>query len=282
MKKVIFCGFGALGSNCLARLINSEYQVVYILTHKELEMHSVDTLAKQYNIPFSYSDTRRQAFDLRSILKGFGAQFLVSVNYRYILPKEIFTIPDYAINIHGSLLPKYRGRTPHVWSIINGEQSSGVTCHLVEEKVDTGDIIEQYEVTINNDDTGYNLLEKFNTLYPDILISSLIKLEQGEPLIKQDETKATYFGKRTPEMGFIDFNKDAKDVINFIRAQAEPYPGAYSYLTNGNKVIINQANVDSSTKLPILQVGAIHNIDQNYYVKCRDAILKLVKYRIIT
>jgi len=202
------------------------------------------------------------------------------VNYRFIISKEIFSIPNYAINIHGSLLPKYRGRTPHVWSIINGEKYSGITCHLIDEGVDTGNIIEQVKIEIGNEDTGFSLLKKFQQLYPDLLLRSLKKLEFKQSTNIQNEANASYYGKRTPEMGYIDFYKSSFQVMNFVRAQAAPYPGAYYYLINGKRIVINKLIIEVNN-IEIDTIGIIMEKDNNYYVRCEDNILKIIDFEII-
>jgi methionyl-tRNA formyltransferase len=280
MKNIVFCGFGKLGKECLEALSASGFRIEFILTHKELESESVDTFAESNGISYSYKDARKNLDEITNLIKTIKPRYLISVNYRYILPRGIFQIPKYAINIHGSLLPKYRGRTPHVWSIINGEKVSGITSHIIEEGVDTGDIIEQQKIDIGIEETGYSLLKKYQELYPSMLIESLKSLAEGKELVKQDEETASYFGKRTPDMGYIDFYKESVDVINFIRAQAEPYPGAYYYLIDGRKIIINKLIVDNSIDLTA-SIGVINRVSESYYVKCKDANLKLLDYRII-
>lgn len=280
MKKVIFCGFGKLGKDCLQALSDNGYTVDYILTHQELKEDSVDTYAIKNNIPYSYKDVRKNLEELCNTIERIQPTYLTSVNYRYILPKEFYKIAKYAINIHGSLLPKYRGRTPHVWSIINGETVSGITAHIIEETVDTGDIIEQKSIDIEEDDTGYSLLEKYQRLYPELLKESLISIETEKTLTKQNNEEASYYGKRTPDMGYIDFYKKSADVINFVRAQAEPYPGAYYHLVDGRKIIINKIVIDKSIDLAT-PIGTIKHVSNSYYVKCEDNNLKIVDYRII-
>lgn len=279
MNKVIFCGFGKLGTSCLQILKESGYEIKLILTHKELLSHSVDTFAEKHHIIYKYYDARKEGGSLLDQFKEEKIQYLISVNYRYILPIQMISFVKYAINIHGSLLPKYRGRTPHVWSIINGEKIGGITCHLIEETVDTGAIIVQKTVDITPDDTGYTLLEKFQTLYPEILLQSLTHLKLLKPLITQDENMASYYGKRTPDMGYIDFNKGAQDIINFIRAQAAPYPGAYTYLISGKKIIINKIKVNLTMQLSS-EIGRVISLNQLYYVRCKDALLEILEYRI--
>ena len=280
MSKIVFCGFGKLGKDCIEDLINNGYQITFILTHKECLQESVDTLAQTLGIEYSYLDSRKNLDKLKEKIKSINPDFLISVNYRFILPKEVYSLASYSLNIHGSLLPKYRGRTPHVWSIINGEDESGITCHVIEEAVDKGDIILQKKIPILHEDTGYSLLRKFELEYPKILIESIKKLESGTKLIKQDENLASYFGKRTSDMGYIDFRKMASEVINFVRAQAEPYPGAYYYLIDGRKIIINKIVVEENLELNI-PVGVIQELGNDYFVRCYDYLLKIKDYRVI-
>jgi methionyl-tRNA formyltransferase len=280
---VIVCGFGRLATECLKELIAHNFNIVYILTHKEHQESSVDTFAIEHQIEFSYEDTRKNINKFTALFGEMKPDYLISVNYRYIIPDEVFTIPGHAINIHGSLLPQYRGRTPHVWSIINGEEFSGITCHLIESGVDTGPIVEQYRVQIEEDDTGYTLLQKFTSLYPTILLSSLRKLLNGEALIEQDESQSSYFGKRTPDMGYIDFYKTSNQVINFVRAQAYPYPGAYYYLPSGKKIIVNKLTAydDDKEKSTLTnKIGVIKQYNNQYFVRCIDAVLIIIEYEI--
>ena len=280
MKKIVFCGFGKLGKECMKAILEKGYQIRYVMTHRENEKDSVDTFSQNMGIEYSYLDARKNVEKISEQLKIIKPDFLISVNYRYILPKEIYNLADFAINIHGSLLPKYRGRTPHVWSIINGEKESGITCHMIEETVDTGEIISQIVIPIEKDDTGYSLLKKFEANYPTILVDSIDKLLNENQLDKQDENLASYYGKRTPDMGYIDFRKTASEVINFVRAQSEPYPGAYYYLIDGRKIILNKIATCELIDLDI-PIGVIKDIDNQYFVRCKDSTLMIEEYRIV-
>jgi methionyl-tRNA formyltransferase len=139
------------------------------------------------------------------------------------------------------LLPKYRGRTPHVWAIINGETKTGITAHLIDEGCDTGAIINQIIVDIEPEDTGAIVLEKYKKLYIPLVESVLTSYQESSlEFNAQDETKATFFGKRTPEDGRIDWNWSVDRIINWIRAQAYPYPGAFLIYKN-ERVIVDKA-----------------------------------------
>lgn len=279
MNNIIFCGFGELGKKCLIELEARGYKIEYVLTHEENKNDSVDTYSEQRGIKYSYLDSRKNIEEISGKIKTIKPEFLVSVNYRYIIPEEIYKLARFAINVHGSLLPKYRGRTPHVWSIINGEKESGVTCHIMGNNVDAGDIISQIKIPIEKNDTGYSLLKKFELNYPSIVIDSINKITNGVNLVKQDENLASYYGKRTPDMGYIDFRRTGIEIINFIRAQAEPYPGAYYYLVDGRRIIINKIAKCEWNNLDI-PIGVIKIINNQYVVRCKDCLLKLEEYRI--
>lgn len=280
-KNIVFCGFGNLGKACMVALLDKGYTIKYVMTHKENEMNSVDAFSHNFGIEYSYLDARKNLEKMSEKIRTIKPDFIVSVNYRYILPVEIYDIADYAINIHGSLLPKYRGRTPHVWSIINGEKESGITCHLIEKTVDTGEIISQIVIPIGKDDTGYSLLKKYEEYYPDILVNSIEKLLKGDDLVKQDENNASYYGKRTPDMGYIDFRKKSNEIIDFVRAQSEPYPGAYYYLIDGSKIMINKIITNEFVDLDI-PIGVIRKIDNQYFIRCEDKLLKIEEYKIVS
>lgn len=165
---------------------------------------------------------------------------IISVNYIFILKENIFNSPTLgSINLHGSLLLKYRGRTPHVWAIINGERFTGVTAHFIDEGCDTGDIIEQKKIEILYTDSGQDLLEKYKSVYPTMIKTVIEKLEKGNfKRTTQDSSQASYYGKRTPKDGIINWHKKSDDIYNWVRAQSTPYPGAFSFY-NKEKVTID-------------------------------------------
>ena len=165
---------------------------------------------------------------------------LISVNYLFVVDSDLIRLPKLsAFNVHGSLLPRYRGRTPHVWSIINNEKVTGITAHLIDEGCDTGDIIDQVIIPIANDDTGAILLQKYEVAYIPLIHSILEKIESNQlSVTPQENSKATFYGKRTPEDGLINWNWQKERINNWVRALSEPYPGAFSFYGN-HKVIID-------------------------------------------
>ncbi|MGJ4733860.1 methionyl-tRNA formyltransferase [Leptospira levettii] len=280
MNEVIFCGFGALGQSCLTELIKSGLKVTHVLTHKELKSDSVDTLALENNIPFYYSDLRKDQI-LLDELKSKKNKYLISVNYRYIIPMQLLKSAEYPLNIHGSLLPKYRGRAPHIWAIINGEAFTGVTCHIMEVTVDTGPIYSQIKIPISADTTGNDIINEFKEIYPKVLRETLEKIANGYSPIHQKEEDATYFGKRIPEMGYIDILKSKKSIINFVRAQTRPYPGAYYFLPTGEKIIIYEVSEFNLNEYKnTLSLGSIVKFSECYLLSVSDGILMIKEYEI--
>ena len=227
---------GGLGAEILIK-IGEIHDIVFVFTDR----HSLEILdyANLHSIPIFVGNPRNEKTS--TFIKDKSIDVLVSVNYLYIIDNQLIGHPSkFAINIHGSLLPKYRGRTPHVWAIINNESETGITAHVIDEGCDTGPILEQIQVRIESEDTGNLILEKYKKLYFPLLKDVLTKIESGSyQLTQQDDSLATYFGKRTPEDGQINWNWQRERIRNWVRAQAFPYPGAFSYL-QGKKLIIDE------------------------------------------
>lgn len=165
---------------------------------------------------------------------------LFSFYYRKMICKEILNMPRVgAFNLHGSLLPAYRGRCPVNWVIINGETQTGVTLHFMTEKPDAGDIVGQKRVDIEITDTAKTLYDKLCVAAAKLLDDYLPLIKQETiPRQKQDLQKGSYFGGRRPEDGRIDWNKSAREIYNLIRGVTEPYPGAFARFDDGTKILI--------------------------------------------
>ncbi len=227
---------GGLGLAVFKMLI-TEYKINFVLCDRMSE--SIINFSLKNNIAY-YAGNPRNGRAI-NILGNLECDVIVSVNYLFIVEKDIINLPKkIAINFHGSLLPKYRGRTPHVWAIINNETQTGITSHIIDENCDTGDIISQINVSIEPYETGADLLLKFKELYPKFVLETLKSIESNSfSLKKQKNEIATYFGKRTKEDGQINWSWQKERISNWVRAQSKPYPGAFSYL-NKNKIIIHK------------------------------------------
>lgn len=237
--KYAICVSGNLGNVVLQNLISDNLSIAAVFTDKHSD--TIIETAEQNQLKCFVGNPRGgraiQWIDENKI----RFEHLLSINYLFILEEDIINrVSGYPINFHGSLLPKYRGRTPHVWAIINGEKETGITAHIINTKCDDGDIVKQIKVAIEENDTGAEVLNKYNKLYPT-LVQEIIKLiEQNQiNLQPQDNTKATYYSKRTPDDGHIDWDWQKERIRNWVRAQAKPYPGAFTYL-NDRKITIHE------------------------------------------
>ena len=235
--------------------------------------------ALENKIPLFKGNPRNKKLISFLIEHEIKCNLLYSINYLFLIEKDVLDSVQYAINFHGSLLPKYRGRTPHVWSIINNEKTTGVTCHLIDEGCDTGDIILQKVIQIDKEVTGAEVLNKFQVLYPKLLLEvHELFLCKKVKLKKQDHSKATFFGKRTPADGEIKWNWQKSRIKNWVRAQSKPYPGAFSF-AGKEKVIIDKVIYSDHDFEDSTPNGTIIQIDPKILVKTSNGILELVQVR---
>jgi methionyl-tRNA formyltransferase len=229
---------GGLGLKVLDHLKESKHCIKCVYTDSN-SRRIVET-AEDNSLPVFMGNPRNE--HALSFIDSYEIDIILSVNYLFLIERSLFSRAKLAVNIHGSLLPKYRGRTPHVWAIINNESKTGVTAHLIDDGCDTGDIVKQKEVVININDRGADILEKFKKLYIPLVDEVLIDFERGciTP-IPQNNRNATFFGKRSPDDGRINWGWQKERIRNWVRAQSCPYPGAFTY-TEGldEKVIIDE------------------------------------------
>ncbi len=267
---------GNLGFKLLKHLQkNKNVQLLCIFT--DSNSTEIIEYCKKYNLVVFKGNPRNKESII--FLKKIGEiDILFSINYLFIINKEIIEYSKlYTLNIHGSLLPKYRGRTPHVWAIINGENKAGATVHEINIGVDTGDILLQKEVEITKENTGAEVLKKYNSLYPELIDETIrIILKREVSLRIQDDSKATYFGKRTPADGEINWNWNRERIKNWIRAQANPYPGAFTYLDK-KKMIINKVNFSNIGYTYQMKNGRILSINP-LIVKTSNGALEILEY----
>lgn len=207
---------------------------------------------------------------------------LISVNYLFVVDKDVLEWPQkIAFNIHGSLLPKYRGRTPHVWAIINNEKETGITAHIMEEGLDNGDIIEQEVIPITKNETGGGVLEKFEELYLP-LIERVLKNTANDTLVStvQNEEEASYFGMRNPNDGMIDWSWQKERIRNWVRAQAYPYPGAFTF-SESEKLVIDEITFSNHGFSSDMPNGLVLSEDP-VIVKTPNGAVEIVRMRTTT
>lgn len=227
---------GQLGFILFQQLLN-RFKINFVLTDKNST--DIILLCEKNKIKY-YAGNPRNGKAL-AVLSDINCEVIVSVNYLFLIEKDVIELPQkIAINFHGSLLPKYRGRTPHVWAIINNESETGITAHKINQDCDTGEIIAQKKISISPTDTGAEILEKYKKTYPGFVLEVLESIQNNTYRTeRQNEALATYFGKRTSDHGKIDWNWQRERVYNWVRAQAKPYPGAFTFY-KGAKIIINK------------------------------------------
>ncbi len=238
--KIGLLASGNLGYTVLQQ-INSSFQLSFVMTDKSSNL--IQNFCKINKIPIFVGNPRNG--NSNAFLRGVSCDVLISVNYLFLIEQNIIQIPRKIVfNIHGSLLPKYRGRTPHVWSIINNELVTGITAHIIDSGCDTGDILEQFQIAIDPKDTGATILKKYEVHYFPLILKVLKKIENNTlTRYPQDNSKATYFGKRTPDDGLINWSWQRERIYNWVRAQSSPYPGAFTFYLN-DKVIIDRIELD--------------------------------------
>lgn len=236
---VVFGLSGDLGFQVFLQLLEVRTIRIVGLMVDRKTARRIDTLG--LDLPCYVGNPRKSVFEDWWMTVVGRACYLFTVNYLFLLDDRGLSLPAIAaLNIHGSLLPKYRGRTPHVWAIINGESESGITVHCIDTGCDTGDIVVQRRVAISEEMTGNDLLEKFLVEYPALILEALSLVNQRDFLgVRQNHNEATEFPKREPEDGGIDWDWSSSKIVNWIRAQAYPYPGAFSYCGR-DKVIIDK------------------------------------------
>lgn len=247
MKCVVFA-YHNIGRAGIEALRRNGFEISAVFTHRDnanenIWFGSVAELAGEYGIPvFAPEDVNHPVWVGR--IQAMAPDFIFSFYYRNMLKEEILAIPAKgALNLHGSLLPKYRGRVPINWAIINGEKETGVTLHYMTKKADAGDIVDQEKIAITNDDTAKTLFGKAEKAAALMLDRALPLLKDGKAArIPQDDAQATVFGGRKPADGQIDWSKSADEIRNLIRAVTLPYPGAFSYITD-RKVFFWSAEV---------------------------------------
>jgi methionyl-tRNA formyltransferase len=209
-------------------------------------------------------------------IRGMAPDVLFSFYYRKLLNAEILRIPAAgAYNVHGSLLPAYRGRCPVNWVLLKGEKKTGVTLHHMIEKADAGDIVGQREITIRPEDTAVTLYGKLCAGAGELLDELLPLIKSGTaPRVPQDPERASYFEGRRPEDGKIDWSWPVDRIYNLVRAVTEPYPGAFSGL-RGRKILIWQASPERSAD-PGRTPGAVEIKGEDVFVCAADGRLKLL------
>lgn len=282
--KIIFLGTPDFAVTVLQKLIDSEHQVVAVVCQPDkpvgrkqiLTAPPVKELAIKNNIPvFQFNKIRNEGV---SALKQFNADILVTTAYGQILSQEILDLTPYGvINVHASLLPKYKGSSPIQWCLINGEEKTGVTIMKTDIGMDTGDMILKQEVKIAEEDSVSSLFNKLSIVGADLLLKALSQIENGTAVFeKQNNEQSSYYPMLKKENAVIDFSKSSKEIVNFIRG-LEEWPTAYAKLGEENLKIYKAKIVNQSEDYSHMQNGTIIECSgkKGVLVKTLDGILSL-------
>ena len=243
---IVVFGYHDVGYECLDTLISRGCRVLAVFTHQDnpeerIWFRSMAELARQHHIPVHTPDSVNTP-EWIARLREMAPDVIFSFYYRHMICQEILDIPRLgAFNMHGSLLPKYRGRAPINWAVLHGETETGATLHWMAKRPDAGDIVDQETVPIGPRDTAQEVFIKVTAVARQVLERSLDAIQQGRaPRYPQDESKATYYGGRKPDDGRIDWRQDARPIFNLIRAVTHPYPGAFAEV-DGRRLFVWRA-----------------------------------------
>ncbi|BBP05442.1 formyltransferase [Sulfuriferula plumbiphila] len=234
MTRAVVFAYHDVGVRCLSVLLDAGVEVALVVTHTDapgetIWFDSVAQVAARYDIPAVTPDDPNTPEFVETI-RALAPDFLFSFYYRQMLKAPLLALPRRgALNMHGSLLPQYRGRVPVNWAIIHGERETGATLHYMTVKPDAGHIVDQQAVPILGDDTAADVFRKVTCAAEITLHRALPGLIAGTAhATPQDLSQGGYFGARRAEHGRIDWSQSASTIHNLIRAVAPPYPGAYT------------------------------------------------------
>jgi len=243
---ILVFAYHNVGYECLDALITRGENVIGVLTHEDdpkeqIWFRSVATLARSHGIPvYTPESVNTSLWTTR--IREIAPDIIFSFYYRNLISEEILAVPRLgAFNMHGSLLPKYRGRVPINWAILHGEKETGVTLHHMVKRADAGDIVDQEAVPIGPEDTAFDIFKKVTLAARKVLERSIDAIKDGTaPRTKQNDSQATTFGGRKPEDGRIDWTESSERIYNLIRAVTHPFPGAFTEV-NGTRLFIWEA-----------------------------------------
>ncbi|MDP7094862.1 MAG: methionyl-tRNA formyltransferase [Candidatus Marinimicrobia bacterium] len=267
--KIVFMGNPQFAVPSLRKLVESDHDILSVVTNppkpagrgKQLIKSPVAECAKELNLPIIETDELKSEKILHTLRDLNGDVFAV-VAYR-ILPKKVINIPlKGAINLHGSLLPKYRGAAPIQWALINGESETGLTTFIIQPKVDKGNILLQKTIKIDQDDNYGSLAEKMSHTGAELLVNTVDRFESEnvEPY-NQLDSNATMAPKITPALTNISWEKSAKEIHNLIRGLA-PFPGARTVLDSKTLKIFKTKYIEENSTN---NSGEISNIGKDSF-----------------
>lgn len=284
--RIVFMGTPDFSVGALEALIEAGHDIVAVVTQPDkkkgrggqMQMTPVKEVALKHNLTV-YQPVKARDEEFVTLLREIAPDVIVVIAFGQILPKSILEIAPYGcINIHASLLPKYRGAAPIQWAVIDGEEKTGVTTMQMNEGIDTGDILETIEVVIDKKETGGSLFEKLSDVGAKLIVQTLKHAEEGtlHP-VAQDDSKSNYVKMLTKELGNMDFTKSAKELERLIRG-LNPWPSAYTKFRGKTLKIwdadVNETEIDGKP-------GEIVKVEKDgFYVKTGKGCLKILELQL--
>jgi len=271
-----------VGVRCLSVLLAHGVRIPLVVTHKDdpgetIWFESVERLARAHDIEV-VTPTDPNDKDFLAKLSSISPDFIFSFYYRYMLsPAVLATAMRGAYNMHGSLLPKYRGRVPVNWAVLRGEKSTGATLHEMVEKPDAGRIVDQMEVPILPDDRAIDVFRKVTVAAELVLDRALPRLMDGTAVLAtQDLSQGGYFRGRKTDDGRIDWTKGAREIHDLVRAVAPPYPGAFTMLGGARVRLLRTRIMGESAAPPVPQLAVE---GEHLLARCADGgLLRIIEW----
>ncbi|CAM3712230.1 formyltransferase [Polynucleobacter antarcticus] len=275
MHAVVFA-YHDVGVNCLKALLDAGIQIDLVVTHQDdphenIWFGSVAALCKDQQIPY-ITPSAHELLDLLPKLSKLNPDYLFSFYYRHMIPVELLACAKIAaLNMHGSLLPRYRGRAPVNWAILQGETETGATLHVMEVKPDAGDIVGQSAVSIGPNETATEVFGKVSQAAVVVMRQVLPELLQGNvPKTPNHLTQGSYFGGRKPADGQVIWQQTAAQVHNLVRAVAPPYPGAFTVWEGISMIIARTSLTGPFPEGLDLGAQGIQVVDNQVFGVCGD------------
>jgi methionyl-tRNA formyltransferase len=272
-RAVVFA-YHDVGVRCLEVLLSAGVEVPLVVTTKDDPNEtqwfaSVSELAREYGLPV-ITPGEVNTPEVEQMVAELQPDFVFSFYFRAMIGATLLNTARLgALNIHGSMLPRYRGRAPVNWAILHGERETGATLHYMTARADAGDIVDQLAVPILENDEAREVFNKVTLAAEVILARSLPGLIQGTaPRLPQKLEDGKYYGRRRPEDGKIDWGRGAREIHNLVRAVAPPFPGAFGQI-DGQRWMIYKTRVEPRT-IERSERARLFGADGRCYVACRE------------
>ena len=282
--KIIFMGTPDFAAASLEALIDSRHEIQAVVTQPdkpkgrkgELTPSPVKVIAKREGIKV-YQPLKVRDEEFVDTLRAYNPDVMVVVAFGQIIPLSILKMPKFGcVNIHGSLLPKYRGAAPIQWAVLDGEKETGITTILMDEGIDTGDILLKKTIQIDTDETSGSLFDKLMALGAETILETLDELEKGNLTpTKQGESPTAYAKMLTKAMGLIDFTRSAKELDCFVRGM-DPWPSAYTLLSGKTLKLWKVRAVEGGGKAgSVIEIGK-----ESFTIACGEGAIEVLEVQL--